>query len=376
MSAGHGRSSPGEPIHTARVWRHAALPLLPMLVLPLQAQAIQRSTAPLSTQERRAVATAAAKTIDSLYVIDSLGSKMRAAIEQALRRGTYDTIVSPSVFAEAVTRQLRGISRDEHVRLIFDPYDPRLRPKDADSLDAAERYDRAVFDITIHNFGVRSAEVLPGGIGYIDLRNFNHPRWASAAFEAAMNFVSASKALIIDLRHNGGGHGDMLTLALSYFFEEPTKTSEMTSREKGEVLQTWTYAQVPGKYYGQARRVFVLVGDSTFSAAEGFASIMKAFKKATIIGSRTRGGAHMGDFYPVGDRFMLFVPTAAAEHDEVEGRGVLADIVVSQADALRRGYLEALIAARQSVKKPYEIAAYDALIAQARDGAVREARVP
>jgi len=376
MAHGHTRSCPGDATGAARFWRRAALPLLLMLAPPLQAQSIEKSTAPLSTQERRAVAIAAAKTIDSLYVIDSLRSKMRAAIEQALRRGTYDTIVSPSVFAEVVTRQLRAISSDEHVRLIFDPYDPRLRPQEADSLDAAERYDRAVFDITIHNFGVRSAEMLPGGIGYIDLRNFNHPRWASAAFEAAMSFVAASKALIVDLRHNGGGHGDMLTLVLSYFFEEPTKTSEMTVREKGEVLQTWTYAQVPGKHYGEARRVFVLVGDSTFSAAEGFASITRAFKRATIIGSRTRGGAHMGDFYPVGDRFVLFVPTAAAERDDVEGRGILPDIVVPQADALRRAYLEALIAVRQSVKKSYEIAAYDALIAQARRGAVRDARVP
>ena len=84
----------------------------------------------------------------------------------------------------------------------------------------------------------------------------------------------------------------------------------------------------------------------------------------------------MGDFYPVGDRFVLFVPTAAAERDDVEDPRVLPDIVVSQTDALRRAYLEALLAVRQSVKKPYEIAAYDALIAQARGGAVREARVP
>ena len=373
---GHTRSSPADATSAARVRLHAALPLLLMLVPPLRAQPIQPSTAPLSTQERRAVATTVAKTIDSLYVIDSLRSRMRAAIERALRRGAYDTIAAPSVFADVVTRQLRAISRDEHVRLIFDPYDPRLRPQETDSLDAAERYDRAVFDITIDNFGVRSVEVLPGGIGYIDLRNFNHPRWASGAFEAAMNFVSASKALIVDLRHNGGGHGDMLTLVSSYFFEEPTKTGEMTSREKGEVLQSWTYAQVPGKHYGEARRVFLLVGDSTFSAAEGLASIMKAFKKATIIGSRTRGGARMGDFYPVGDRFVLFVPTAAPERDDLEGRGVQPDVVVPQGEALRRAYLEALIAVRQSVKRSYEIATYDALIAQARNGAVRDARVP
>ena len=354
----------------------AVLPLLLLLVPPSQAQSTRPSTPPLSPQERRAVATTVARTIDSLYVIDSLRSRMRAAIEHALRRGAYDTIVTPSVFADVVTRQLRAISRDEHVRLIFDPYDPRLRPQETDSLDAAERYDRAVFDITIHNFGVRSVEVLPGGIGYVDLRNFNHPRWASGAFEAAMNFVSASKSLIVDVRHNGGGHGDMLTLVLSYFFEQPTKTGEMTSREKGEVLQSWTYAQVPGKHYGEARRVFLLVGDSTFSAAEGLASIMKAFKKATIIGSRTRGGARMGDFYPVGDRFVLFVPTAAPERDDLEGRGVQPDVVVPQGEALRRAYLEALIAVRQSVKKSYEIAAYDALIAQARSGAVRDARVP
>jgi retinol-binding protein 3 len=42
----------------------------------------------------------------------------------------------------------------------------------------------------------------------------------------------------------------------------------MVWRESGRTEESWTKADVPGRRYGQAKPVYVLTSDRTFSAAE------------------------------------------------------------------------------------------------------------
>jgi len=80
------------------------------------------------------------------------------------------------------------------------------------------------------------------------------------------------------------------------------------------------------------------VSGMTYSAAEALAYDLQALKRATIVGEKSRGGAHLVDFQLLGDGYLLTLPTARAINPITgtnwEGVGVLPDIEVPQEKAL------------------------------------------
>ena len=136
-----------------------------------------------------------------------------------------------------------------------------------------------------------------------------------------MVFVHGSRARVIDLRQNGGGQRGQCVLTLGSL-DQPVKIGESFSRPDSAIEQTRTYAVVPGPRCDRAKPVYVPTSHKTFSAAEALAGALRRWCRAIIVGDTTRGGGHTGDFLPVGERFMLFVPTGASTSgDDAEGRG-------------------------------------------------------
>jgi C-terminal processing protease CtpA/Prc len=189
-------------------------------------------------------------------------------------------------------------------------------------------------------------ERLEGNVGYLDLRQFVHARWAGATAVAAMNFLGGSDALIIDVRQNGGGEPSMIQLLTSYFFDEPKHINSFYIRPRDTIDQYWTQAYVPGNKMPNIP-LFILTSSFTFSAAEEFTYNLKNMKRATIVGENTGGGAHpvMDVFYP-SIKLEVRVPMGRAINPisgtNWEGVGVAPDIVVPQQKALPVAHREAI----------------------------------
>jgi len=185
--------------------------------------------------------------------------------------------------------------------------------------------------------GVDEATQSDGGIAYIKLGGFLRPYASAGRFAAVMDAVADSKALIIDLRNNGGGSRDGVALLASYFFDQPTHLSDVVARRTGERLQMWTRKDVQGSHYGSRRPVFILTSHATFSAGEDFAYAMQTRKRATIIGEVTRGGAHPIAPFRLSPHFIAAIPVAESispiTHTNWEGVGVQPDIVAPARDA-------------------------------------------
>jgi len=98
--------------------------------------------------------------------------------------------------------------------------------------------------------------------------------------------------------------------------------------------------------------VFVLIGEETFSAAEEFAYDLQALGRGTLIGQRTRGGAHMSVWVPVTPHFDVSVPYARALNPITgtnwEGTGVQPDVEVPAEAAFDRACELALRAVAES----------------------------
>jgi C-terminal processing protease CtpA/Prc len=186
---------------------------------------------------------------------------------------------------------------------------------------------------------------LPGNVGYLELLSFPPPDVAGTTAAGAMNFLSATDAVIIDLRRNGGGTGDMVNFLATWFFDHPTALANTIRRAQGTITVDRTLPWVPGPRM-TSQELFILTSRGTFSAAEGFAFVLQALKRATIVGEVTKGGGNAGRYTDVVPPFRLFVPNAhpvsAATGASWERVGVKPDIAVDAADALETAHAEAL----------------------------------
>ncbi len=90
----------------------------------------------------------------------------------------------------------------------------------------------------------------------------------------------------------------------------------------------------------------MLTSSKTLSAAEEFCYNLQSLKRATVVGERTGGGAHMGKFFRLDDHFEAYISVARSVNPVTgsnwEGSGVSPDIEVPADQALNVAYAEAL----------------------------------
>jgi len=279
------------------------------------------------------------KTIDGItvaltqfYIDSDLAAKMNTALETHLSAGDYDKISDGDQFASRLTDDMQAVSHNKHLRVGFNPFKmPPPRPPTPE--DEARMHEQMSRD----NCAFQKIEILPGNIGYIKFNGFMDAGFCGATVNAAMQFIAHTDALIFDIRENGGGQPDMVTLIASYLFDKPTHIIDIYNRHEDSTRQNWTLSYLAGPRYTN-KPVYVLTSHRTFSGAEEFAFDLKNQKRATIVGEVTGGGAHPVSGHPVGDYFMVGVPFAKsldpATKTNWEGTGVEPDVKTSAADSL------------------------------------------
>ena len=173
-------------------------------------------------------------------------------------------------------------------------------------------------------------------IGYLNIGRFDDG--AAELADRAMSQLMESRALIIDVRNNSGGNVSALRLA-SYFgngaepavilfarsyLEElgrPVREADVIAAPRIDAAYTdeavfeaisangggaafWT-EDIPQKY---ERAVYVLVGEGTGSAAEGFARYMRERTHAMLIGRVTAGALLSSETFEIGEGWSVVVP--------------------------------------------------------------------
>jgi retinol-binding protein 3 len=287
----------------------------------------------LDAATRDRVIDAIAAKLAELYVFPEVAAKMDQALRAHQSSGAYDKVGESRAFAQLLTEQLQAVSHDRHLRVQFVPQ--VLPAKEAEPTAADEEEMRAHLDGI--NCGFQKAERLDGDIGYIKFDMFGPPKICGAKATAAFAALGDVRAVIFDLRENGGGDPAMVAFVSSYLFAKKTHLNDIYERKDNKTTPYWTDPKVPGKKLAK-QPVYVLTSQHTFSGAEEFAYNLKNLKRATIIGETTGGGAHPTRGARVDDHFMIGVPFARAINPITktnwEGTGVEPDVKVPAADAL------------------------------------------
>jgi hypothetical protein len=319
--------------------------------------------ATLSATTRAAVIDGALDHLKRAYIFAETAEKMAEAVRARAAKKEYDAVTDPREFATLLTTHLQEVSKDKHLRVIYNAegFPQRSGPP------SPEERARFVAEERRRNFSLEKVERLDGNVGYIELRGFSGSPEANEPAVAAMNFVANTDALIFDLRRNGGGSPAMIGLISSYLFDDVVHLNDFYVRETDQRRQFWTSPHVQGRRYGGDKPVYVLTSSRTFSAAEEFTYNLKNLKRATIVGETTGGGAHPGGVRRINDQFGIWVPNGRAINPITktnwEGTGIEPDIKVEAAQALRTAHLDALKKVRESATDARHREQLDAAIA-------------
>ncbi len=113
------------------------------------------------------------------------------------------------------------------------------------------------------------------------------------------------KALIIDLRGNGGGSEDTLKYLLGGVFDKEIKLGDLVRRDERKPIMVRTHGHA---FEG---KLLVLVDSGSMSAAELFARVVQIEKRGIILGDSSAGSVMRAKFFSYGGGVSSVVPYGA-----------------------------------------------------------------
>ena len=130
---------------------------------------------------------------------------------------------------------------------------------------------------------------LPGGIVFVELNSFLKP---FPYFEWTIKEYDYSNGIIIDIRHNSGGYlPNALDLAFNFISGKRTVLYQKFKNGRGHNDFTgFKPLSLEGSNRFPDTRIVLLADIMTYSAANLFASVMKEFTGAVLVGAKTGGG--------------------------------------------------------------------------------------
>jgi retinol-binding protein 3 len=313
-----------------------ALTLIVACIVPDGCRAQKKDVPPATPASIRVVVDSLANQVSKYYIDKPAADKMSAALRSALKQGKYAEFTDPHLLAAKLTSDIQAVHRDEHFHV---EYNPLVADELSGNIEDVPGMvaEKLRVEMT-RNFGFRKAEVFGGSIGYLEISSFSRLNdYSRRTADAALRLLSNCEALIIDLRYGSGGSPEMMTHLLGRFFAERTHVANIYIRSENATLPYYTTVD---SSFSRLHRmpVYILTSYKTFSAAEGFIYAMKSFKRATIVGEATRGGAHTVTYRPLGHGFVADIPFGRAMDPKTgmnwEGTGIAPDVSVPADDAL------------------------------------------
>lgn len=172
-----------------------------------------------------------------------------------------------------------------------------------------------------------SYEMLEDSVGYVKLANF-YENSAQRLKEAVEDLrAQGARALVFDMRNNGGGYLTQLTEMLDFLLPEGPIFISRSRSGREEVNQSdAACVDLP---------MAVLVNEDTYSAAEFFAAQLQEDGAAVIVGVPTSGKGYSQQTFPLPHGGALNISTAAyftGDGTSLIGTGLRLDAQVEQTE--------------------------------------------
>lgn len=307
---------------TKRLYRLLYTPMaLILCALPSIAQTVNDA-------DRHEIVTKLGDKLVEVYPFPEISAKYKEALTKFEAEGHYNNL-SEAELASKLTEDLRKTHKDVHLRVSRNVQTGARGARPQDNADQKS------------NYGFKKVEIDGAtSTAYVEIPGpFLGSQEAFEMAAASMGMAAYSKYIILDVRHNPGGTGQMGRFLASYFYNPGREQFYLNGfyKDRKRDEQEWTYAYTPGKHMPDAK-VYILTGRGTGSASEGFAYAMQKLKRATIVGDTSAGAGIAGGNVKLGHNLQAFVPIkmVVGPNDNVgwEGTGVIPDVETGKDDAL------------------------------------------
>ena len=159
-----------------------------------------------------------------------------------------------------------------------------------------EEFERDVLRASIKTV-VASCRLLDGGIGYVKINNFDARCFEETSACIDEVLAQGAKALVFDVRFNGGGYKDEMVKLLDKLLPE------------GIIFQSEDYAGKKETDTSDAACIelpmVVLVNRDSYSAAEFFAAALQEYGWAKVVGEKTCGKGNFQTGFQLSDGSLL-----------------------------------------------------------------------
>ncbi|GAA4095261.1 S41 family peptidase [Mucilaginibacter panaciglaebae] len=288
--------------------------------------------------DRHEIVTKLADRLVDVYPFPEISAKYKEDLLKNEAAGHYNNLTEQELAAK-LTADMRKTHKDVHLRVSRNEAtyksmtEPRSRRGGGRGTD--DNSDQRA------NYGFKRVEIDgTTSTAYVEIPGpFLGSQEAFEMAAASMNMCAYSKYIILDVRHNPGGTGQMGRFLASYFYNPGREQFYLNGfyKDRKRDEQEWTYAYTPGKHMPDAK-VYILTGRGTGSASEGFAYAMQKLKRATIVGDTSAGAGIAGGNVALKNNLVAFVPIkmVVGPNDNVgwEGVGVIPDVETGKEDAL------------------------------------------
>ncbi len=170
---------------------------------------------------------------------------------------------------------------------------------------------------------VASSQMLQGNVGLVTIKNFDGRCALETKAAIEVLLTQGAKAIIFDVRNNGGGYKDEMVQVLDYLLPEGKLfvSKDHTGKEQVDMSDE-ACLDIP---------MAVLVNENSYSAAELFAAALQEYDAATVVGQKTSGKGYYQITYELvdGSAVALSVGTYCTPNGvSLEGVGFTPDIPV------------------------------------------------
>ncbi len=257
-------------------------------------------------------------------------------------------------YVSSSTPQDRSLRMFSYQLLMGDARTPvKLTLVDAAGKERQETLARSGYD-DVTRVPAFAFRMLPGDVAYFALDNFESEAGVRA-FVQALPAILKAKALVIDVRRNGGGSTEYGWEVLSYLTGTPiasppqyVRADDPVMRAKGLGAVKWAPVDTfdDGLFVSPHPQLFtgkvaVLTGPRTFSAGEDFIVAFNALKRGVTVGEATGGstGQPLSMPLPGGGMARICVKRdLTPDGRDFVGTGLVPEIAASQTvDAVRSG---------------------------------------
>jgi len=325
-----------------------------IILFALSIQALFSQETTLSAAYKKETIEILTLLIQDFYIYPNVAKKTSEHLYKQYEAGYFDKCKDNETFATVLTESVQSVNKDKHMRIMSN--EPYIAPQNNLEAKSAHRMGQ-INNYRSLNHGFKELKIMEGNVAYLDLRMFAPMEKAKKIADAYMKLLSLSDAVIIDLRHNGGGNPSMVQYLCSYFFDKKLHLNSLYYREGDRTEEFWTLEEVGGKKLVDIP-LFIMIGEETFSGAEEFSYNMQTQKRATLIGQTSAGAANPGGTRGINENLSVFIPTGRAinpiTNTSWEGVGVQPEIRTKKEETLEQAHMLAQKAADFLRKKKLE----------------------